>query len=94
MLHDGVEDFAQMRLRQRIDLRVHAGLDPGRVGEAQRAQRLIEAAFDAALPVVNVARPVDRHAERADAGLDRGADALLGEAARAGTGYRNGCRRR
>ena len=84
VLDDGIEDFAQMRFRQRIDLRVHAGPDPGRVGEAQRAQRMIEAALDAALPIVNVARSVDRHSERADAGLDRGADALLGERARAG----------
>ena len=75
MFDNGIEDFAQMRFRQRIDLRIHAGLDPGRVREPQRAQRVIEAALDAALPVVNVARSVNRHAQGADAGLDRGADA-------------------
>ena len=81
---DDLENLAQMRLRQRIDLRVDAGNDPDNGNIPQHADRLVEATLEAAQAIVDLARAVDRNAQRADAGGGGGLDLFEGQPATAG----------
>src|ERR1700722_4175567 len=81
---DLVEYLAQLRRRAGVDLGVDARLDADLADPAHRLDRLLVAAGNAAQAVVQLAKPVDRHADGADTGIIGGLNALLGQPAGAG----------